>query len=114
MLMSNNLLSIQTLHTGEWWLGDPRGKYFKAAERAIEHVWKQKPLYIREGGTIPIASFLERKLGACALHLPMGQNSDAAHLRDERIRIENLLKGKEVVSRLLHEVASIGIEATAE
>lgn len=51
-----------------------------------------RPLYIREGGSIPTARFLEKEFGAPAAHLPCGQASDQAHLDDERLRLVNLYK----------------------
>jgi hypothetical protein len=72
----------------------------------VEKVWGVRPSYIREGGTIPITRFLEDKLGASAVHLPLGQASDAAHLPNERMRLENLLKGKRVFQHFLTELAT--------
>lgn len=72
----------------------------------MEKVWGVRPSYIREGGTIPITRFLEDKLGASAVHLPLGQASDAAHLPNERMRLENLLKGKRVFQHFLTELAT--------
>jgi di- and tripeptidase len=69
-------------------------------------VWGVRPSYIREGGTIPITRFLEDKLGASAVHLPLGQATDAAHLPNERIRLENLLKGKRVFQHFITELAA--------
>ncbi len=54
------------------------------------------PLYIREGGSIPAIRFLEKEFGAPAAHFPCGQASDHAHLDNERLRVENLYKGREV------------------
>lgn len=82
------------------------GEHFKAAERAIEKVWGVRPSYIREGGTIPITRYLEDKLGASAVHLPLGQASDAAHLPNERMRLENLIKGKQVFEHFIAELAA--------
>ena len=59
--------------SAEYWLGNPEGGYFKAVERAIEKEWDMKPLYIREGGSIPAVRFLEKFCNAPAVHLPMGQ-----------------------------------------
>lgn len=98
-------MGIQKIREGEWWLADPKHEFFQAAEKAIEDVWGKKPLRTREGGTISITSFLERTMEAPAIHLPIGQRSDAAHLPNERIRLENLLKGKMVIKHLLHNVA---------
>lgn len=55
-----------------------------------------KPLYIREGGSIPTIRFLEKVFGAPAAHLPCGQASDHAHLANERLRVENLYKSREI------------------
>lgn len=55
-----------------------------------------RPLYIREGGSIPAIRFLEKEFNAPAAHLPCGQASDSAHLGNERIRVLNLLKSREI------------------
>ena len=55
-----------------------------------------KPLYIREGGSIPAIRFLEKEFDAPAAHLPSGQASDSAHLDNERLRVENLLKSRDI------------------
>ena len=59
-----------------------------------------KPLYIREGGSIPAISFLEREFQAPAAMYPMGQSSDNAHLSNERMRVENLYNGREVLKKV--------------
>ena len=64
----------------------------------------RKPLYIREGGSIPAISFLEHEFRAPAAMFPMGQASDNAHLGNERMRVENLCKGREVFKQLFSEL----------
>ena len=64
----------------------------------------RKPLYIREGGSIPAISFLERELNAPAAMFPMGQASDNAHLGNERMRVENLYKGREVLKKVFSQL----------
>ena len=59
-----------------------------------------KPLYIREGGSIPAISLLEREFGAPAAMFPCGQASDNAHLANERMRVENLYNAREVFKRV--------------
>jgi len=106
-LHSGNNLKVSKDHIGDWWLGNPFSEYYKAAARAIRQVWGVDPNFIREGGTIPITRFLEDRLGTSAVHLPLGQATDAAHLPNERIHLENLLKGKLVFQQFLTELASI-------
>ncbi|KAI0465857.1 WD domain-containing protein [Xylaria cf. heliscus] len=55
-----------------------------------------RPLYIREGGSIPAIRFLEKEFNAPAAHLPCGQASDSAHLVNERLRVLNLSKSREI------------------
>ncbi|KAI0394901.1 WD domain-containing protein [Xylariaceae sp. FL0594] len=55
-----------------------------------------RPLYIREGGSIPAIRFLEKEFDAPAAHLPCGQASDSAHLGNERLRVLNLFKSREI------------------
>jgi di- and tripeptidase len=104
-LKSCNTLAVKTLHTGDWWLGDRKNKYYRAAAKAIEEIWNAKPINVREGGTIPVTPFLEKTLQAPALHLPIGSVTDKAHLQNERIRVENLVKGKDVLKNFFNEIA---------
>ena len=62
------------------------------------------PLFIREGGSIPAIAFLEKEFHAKASMFPMGQASDNAHLANERMRVENLYKGKAVLKRVFSEL----------
>lgn len=93
---SGNKLSVTIEHEAEPWLGDPENSAFRTLEDAIMGVWgmgeEVRPLYIREGGSIPTARFLEKEFGAMAAHLPCGQASDSAHLDNERLRLVNLYK----------------------
>ena len=65
---------------------------------------RRKPLYIREGGSIPAIRFLEKEFDAPAAHFPVGQASDSAHLDNERLRLVNLFKGREVFKRVFREL----------
>lgn len=64
-----------------------------------------KPLFIREGGSIPAIRFLEQEFKAPAAHLPCGQASDNAHLDNERIRLSNLYKSKDIFKRVFRDLA---------
>jgi di- and tripeptidase len=64
----------------------------------------RKPLYIREGGSIPSIRFLETEFGAPAAHLPCGQASDCAHLDNERLRLVNLWNSKKIFKRVFKEL----------
>ena len=65
---------------------------------------RRKPLYIREGGSIPAIRFLEKEFDAPAAHFPCGQASDSAHLDNERLRLVNLYKSKDIFKRVFREL----------
>jgi len=101
---SPNKLEVTINHTANWWLGKLDDPWFHALETAVRDEWGIEPLRIREGGSIPSIPYLEEEFGCRALHLPMGQSSDQAHLPNERISLANLRRGKLVVERFLLNV----------
>lgn len=96
-----NTIKVQVVHTADWWLGSLEHPWFQTLEEAIQAEWGAKPLRIREGGSIPSIPFLEKLFGCQALHLPIGQSSDHAHLPNERISLSHLHRGKSVLERFL-------------
>lgn len=106
-LQSTNDLKITIGHRANWWLGKVKSPYFKLAEQAIEEQWKMKPLHIREGGSIPAIPWLESFFCADAVHIPMGQSTDNAHLPNERIRLENLVSGQKVIETFLTKIGQM-------
>ena len=63
-----------------------------------------RPLYIREGGSIPAIRFLEKEFDAPAAHLPCGQASDNAHLDNERVRVLNLLNSRKIFRQIFSDL----------
>jgi len=103
-LKSQHELAVSIDRTADWWLGDLDGPWFKALEGAIEEVWREKPLRIREGGSIPSIPMLAKEFRCPVLHLPMGQSSDQAHLHNERISMVHLMNGQRVAEILLQKI----------
>ncbi|KAK3333005.1 hypothetical protein B0T19DRAFT_114823 [Cercophora scortea] len=122
---SENTLTISIDNKAEPWLGVPGNYIFKTLEEAVMKAWgpaaddkdngvaipvngvhskSRKPLYIREGGSIPPIRFLEKEFNAPAAHLPCGQASDAAHLHNERLRVVNLLKSREIFKTVFQKL----------
>ena len=101
---STNSLSVVFLQASGWWLGNTDHDIFRQAAKAVSEVWGIEPILVREGGSYGgVTTFLEQTLNAPAIHLPMGQASDNAHLPNERIRILNLRKGQMIMEKLLSQ-----------
>lgn len=55
-LRSANRVAVRLRSVGDWYEANPESRLFRLAERAVEAEWGQKPLYVREGGTMPVRS----------------------------------------------------------
>ncbi|KAI0754689.1 Zn-dependent exopeptidase [Daedaleopsis nitida] len=106
-IQSPNRLDVTIDHMADWWLGSLDDRWFHALEDAVRDEWEIDPLRIREGGSIPSIPYLEKEFACHALHLPMGQSTDQAHLPNERISLTNLRRGKRVVERFLSNIAEV-------
>lgn len=85
--------------------GDSSAKSIQLAGSPATPLTKpRKPLYIREGGSIPAIRFLEKEFDAPAAHLPCGQASDSAHLDNERLRVTNLIKSREIIGHVFRKL----------
>lgn len=76
----------------------------KSSVASVDTPYVRRPLYIREGGSIPAIRFLEKEFSAPAGHLPCGQASDHAHLDNERLRLVNLYKSRDVFKWVFREL----------
>ena len=106
-LQSTNRIEMHVVHRADWWQRSVGLPYWGALADAVEAEWGEKPIDIREGGSIPGIAILEKELGAQAVHLPMGQASDHAHLPNERIRLVNLSRGQSVVRRFFQALGDM-------
>ncbi|KAI0345693.1 Zn-dependent exopeptidase [Trametopsis cervina] len=107
-MQSPNALEVTIMRTADWWLGNLDDFCFNALQDAVRDEWGMEPLRIREGGSIPSVPYLEKEFACHALHLPLGQSTDQAHLPNERISLTNLRRGKSVVERFLVNLSKRG------
>jgi succinyl-diaminopimelate desuccinylase len=81
--------------------------YMKAAADAIERGFGRAPVYIREGGSIPIVNTFTRELGADALLLGWGQNDDNTHSPNEKFSLDDYHRGTLASAHLWQELANV-------
>ena len=86
-------------------LGSP---YMRAASAAIEHGFGAKPVFIREGGSIPIVNTFARELGADVLLLGWGLDDDNTHSPNEKFNLGDFHRGIRSSARLWTELAGVG------
>lgn len=67
--------------------------YVAAASRAIEHGFGRKPVFIREGGSIPIVTAFRQQLGVDTLLLGWGLDDDNTHSPNEKFCLADYHRG---------------------
>lgn len=106
---TDNRLLINVFHEGEPWLGDTNNLIYQILYDKIRSNWGltvPEPLFIREGGTIPSIRFMEKCFDAPAAQIPCGQASDNAHLRNEKLRVLNLFKLRDILTDTFKEIGA--------
>jgi acetylornithine deacetylase/succinyl-diaminopimelate desuccinylase-like protein len=81
--------------------------YIEAAARAIEHAFGRRPVFTREGGSIPIVADFSNKLKAETLLLGWGQDDDNAHSPNEKIALSDFHRGIKASAQLWEELSKI-------
>ena len=81
--------------------------YIEAAARAIEHAFGRRPVFTREGGSIPIVADFKNKLNADTLLLGWGQDDDNAHSPNEKFALSDFHHGIKASARLWEELSNV-------
>jgi acetylornithine deacetylase/succinyl-diaminopimelate desuccinylase-like protein len=81
--------------------------YMRAAAAAIEAGFGRPPVFIREGGSIPIVTTFARELKADVLLLGWGQNDDNTHSPNEKFSLEDYHRGTLASAQLWTELAKL-------
>ena len=82
-----------------------------AAADAIEIGFGKRPVYIREGGSIPIVNTFAEKLEAEVLLLGWGQNDDNLHAPNEKFSLEDFHRGIRASAALWSCLANVSKES---
>ncbi|HZN32783.1 MAG TPA: dipeptidase [Pirellulaceae bacterium] len=80
--------------------------YVAAASRAIESGFGKKPVFIREGGSIPIVTTFKERLGIDTLLLGWGLDDDNTHSPNEKFNLGDFHRGIKSSAYLWQELAS--------
>jgi acetylornithine deacetylase/succinyl-diaminopimelate desuccinylase-like protein len=79
----------------------------KAASRALEATFGRAPVYIREGGSIPVCASFEESLGLPVVLLGFTPPNDHAHAPNEWMDLANYETGIRTIVRMWDELATI-------
>lgn len=83
------------------------GPWLEAAAEAIKTGFGKAPVFIKEGGSIPIVVDFKELLGLDTLLLGFGQNDDHIHSPNERFRIADFERGCKTAAALPDKLAAV-------
>jgi acetylornithine deacetylase/succinyl-diaminopimelate desuccinylase-like protein len=78
---------------------------FRAAEQAVTEVWGRPPIYLREGGSVPIIADIKRSTGLDSVMFGLFLPEDNLHAPNESFNLDVMKKGIETTRRILVAVA---------
>ncbi len=79
---------------------------FRATDAAVTAVWGRPPLYLREGGSVPIIADIKRVTGLDSVMFGLFLPEDNLHAPNEGFSLEIMKKGIETTKRILAAVAA--------
>lgn len=100
-------VEVEALHGGQPWAAAPDAPIFSAAERALARAFGREPVYIREGGSIPIVQAFQTTFNAPVVLIGFGLPGENAHAPDEWLSLENFHTGTYAIALLYGELAAV-------
>jgi len=98
-------LTVTRMHGGKPWMTSFDNPYVQAAGRAIEKGFGQKPVFTREGGSIPVVSTFQEELGLPSVLFGVGLPDENAHAPNEKLDVANFHGGIIASAILYQEIA---------
>src|SRR6186997_894872 len=86
------------------WMTAFDNPYVQAAGRAIEQGFGQRPVFNREGGSIPVVSTFQEELGVPCVLFGVGLPDENAHAPDETLELGNFHNGVIASAYLYKEI----------
>jgi succinyl-diaminopimelate desuccinylase len=82
-----------------------------AAAEALERGFGRKPVFIREGGSIPIVTAFKEQLGIDTLLLGWGLDDDNTHSPNEKFSLSDFHRGARASAYLWHALGQCGTKS---
>ncbi len=86
-------LKVTRMHGGEPWMASMEHPAIRAAASALEKGFGKRPVYTREGGSIPVVATFAGILKAPSVLMGIGVPDENAHAPNEKLVLENFHGG---------------------
>ncbi len=91
-------------HTGMWAVMDRESPFIQAAARAYEFGFGTRPVFTREGGSIPIVGSFQRQLDAPVVMMGFGLPDDGLHGPNEKFSLECFDRGMRTAAKFYQDI----------
>jgi len=105
-------VSVKELHGGEAWLAPTDDPAIRAASRALERAFGRKPVFVREGGSIPVIPVFGKLLRVPCVLMGIGLHDDNLHAPNEKLDLDNFFKGNEAAAYFMEEFGRSAAEGS--
>jgi acetylornithine deacetylase/succinyl-diaminopimelate desuccinylase-like protein len=99
---------LTRMHGGKPWITEPDNRFVQAAARAIEQGFGKRPVFTREGGSIPVVSTFQEELGLPSVLFGVGLPDENAHAPNEKLDLGNFHGGIIASACLYEEITKEG------
>ena len=86
-------LTVTRMHGGQPWMTEFDNPFVQAAGRAIEQGFGRRPVFNREGGSIPVVATFQEVLGLPSVLFGVGLPDENAHAPNEKLDLGNFHNG---------------------
>ncbi|MGA2667352.1 MAG: dipeptidase [Ignavibacteria bacterium] len=100
-------IEVKGLHHGKPAITPMDSKWIKAAFKALKQAFGKDPVFIRNGGSIPIVETFQVQLQAPAVLLGFGLPDENSHSPDEHMDLDNFQRGIITSSIFYNELANL-------
>jgi acetylornithine deacetylase/succinyl-diaminopimelate desuccinylase-like protein len=100
-------VETRVLHGARPILIDATGRMVEAAIASMQDVWGQRPVRVREGGSIPVVATFADVLRAPVLLIGFGLPDDRLHAPNEKLDLRQYVGGIRSTARLLDRVGAL-------
>jgi acetylornithine deacetylase/succinyl-diaminopimelate desuccinylase-like protein len=100
-------MTLTRMHGGKPWMTAFDNPYVQAAGRAIEQGFGKRPVFNREGGSIPVVATFQEELGLPCVLFGIGLPDENAHAPDEKLDLGNFHNGIIASAYLYKEIGTL-------
>jgi len=100
-------VTVKSLHGGEAWVAQLDHPALVAAANAIEKGFGKRPVFQREGGSIPVVAAFTELLKAPTVLMGIGLPDENAHAPNENLDLDNFYAGIKSSAYFLEEFANM-------